>query len=136
MHTKPSAVAAFVGSRIQATGKLQYEIAREAGFENPNVLTMIKNGKTKVPLARVGSLARALDTDPMLLMKMCLAEYQPETWAALEPMFDDAFTGDEVKLVKALRRAVGGPYVAALTPAARSSLDQFVRDARTCPQVH
>lgn len=136
MDTPRSVVAEFIAARIQHVGKTQKEIAREAGFGRPNVLTMIKRGQTKVPLARVGALARALETDPLLLMKMCLAEYQPLTWSAIEPLFEEAFTTDEVLLVKTLRRAVGGPYVAALSPKARTSLNEFVLDARTTPQLH
>lgn len=69
MDTPRSAVADFIASRIKHVGKTQREIAREAGFVRPNVLTMIKRGQTKVPLARVGALARALETDPLMLMK-------------------------------------------------------------------
>jgi hypothetical protein len=136
MEQQTSAVAEFVTARIREVGKRQNQIAREAGFPSPNVLTMIKRGQTKLPLARVGALARALETDPLLLMKMRLAEYQPETWSAVAPFFEEAFTTDEVQIVKVLRRAVGGPYLAALSPQARHSLDAFVREARTAPQMH
>lgn len=131
-----SAVARFIAERIQATGKLQTEIAREAGFERPNILTMIKKGQTKVPLARIGALARALDCDPLLLTKMCLSEYCPETWEAIAPVMDEAFTADEVRLIKTMRSAVGCAYVAALTPHAINCLNAFVRAARVSPVAH
>jgi len=136
MERKASAVARFIAARIKSVEKSQAVIAREAGFEKPNVLTMIKKGQTKVPLARVGALARALETDPLLLMKMCLSEYHADTWSSIAPFFEEAFTSDEVQLVKALRNAVGGPYVAALTDKARQRLDDFVAESRTSPVVH
>ena len=47
--------------------KTQAEIAKEAGFINPNMVAMIKQGATKLPIDRVPALAKALDSDPALL---------------------------------------------------------------------
>jgi hypothetical protein len=44
--------------------KSQLQIASEAGFPNPNMVTMIKNGSSKLALDRVPSMARALECDP------------------------------------------------------------------------
>ena len=78
-------VATFVRHQIQVLGKPQREIAEEVGFEKPNIITMIKQGKTKLPLAKVGAMARALETDPVYLLKLCLSTYHAETWAVIEP---------------------------------------------------
>jgi len=72
MRSKPyanSRLAAFVEKRILElrARKSQAEIAHDAGFVNPNVLTMIKQGGTKLPLDRVPALAKALDADPRRL---------------------------------------------------------------------
>ncbi len=52
--------------------KTQAEIASEAGFANANMMTFLKNGQNKVPLDRVPSLARALEVDPAVLMRLAL----------------------------------------------------------------
>lgn len=52
--------------------KSQAQIAEEAGFVNPNMIAMLKNGATKLPLDRVASLAAALDCDPRLLFNLAL----------------------------------------------------------------
>lgn len=52
--------------------KTQKDIAHEAGFPNPNVISMLKSGSTKIPLDRVPSLARALETDAGYLMRLAL----------------------------------------------------------------
>lgn len=58
---------------LRAT-KTQGDIAREAGFRNPNFVTMLKSGANKVPLDRVPDLARALDIDPALLMRLAIEQ--------------------------------------------------------------
>lgn len=121
-----SKVAEFVTERIRFTGKAQTEIAFVAGFEKPNMITMIKQGKTKLPLAKVGAMAKALEADPTYLLKMCLEEYQPETWNAVSPYMEEMLTRDERALLKSIRSWIGAPYLAALTIDQRSKLDEFL----------
>lgn len=109
-----SQVAALVAEQIRITGKKQLQIAEEAGFDNPNVITMIKQGRTKLPLGKVGPMAKALELDPTALLKLCIKEYQPETWEAISPYMDEMLTADELDIVLAIRNAIGAPYLLAL----------------------
>jgi hypothetical protein len=59
--------------------KSQLQIASEAGFPNPNMVTMIKTGTSKLALDRVPSMARALDVIP----PSCCA------WVTLAEPYDD-----------------------------------------------
>ena len=54
-------LAAFIGHRIAdlRPRKSQIEIASEAGYPNPNMLSMLKSGTTKLALDRVAALASA-----------------------------------------------------------------------------
>jgi len=124
MKTK-SNVARFVAGRITETGKLQREIAEESGFDSLNVITMIRQGRTKVPLAKVGVFARALDTDPFKFLQMCMSEYQPDTWQAIEPYLSHAMTSDGLHLIRHLRKAAGGPYLSALDQQSRDLMNQL-----------
>ena len=54
--------------------KSQIEIASEAGFTNPNIISMFKNGSSKVALDRVPSLAKALECDAAHLMRLTLEQ--------------------------------------------------------------
>lgn len=121
-----SQVALLVTEQIRIIGKKQLEIAEEAGFENPNVITMIKQGRTKLPLGKVGLVAKALEIDPMYLLKLCIEEYQPETWEAIRPFMDEVVTKDEMHIVKVIRKAIGAPYLSALNMEQRSRLDEFI----------
>lgn len=121
-----SEVALLVTEQIRIVGKKQLEIAEEAGFDNPNVITMIKQGRTKLPLGKVGLVAKALEIDPMYLLKLCIEEYQPETWEAIRPFMDEVVTKDEMHIVKVIRNAIGAPYLSALNMEQRSRLDEFI----------
>ena len=87
---EPISVANFISERIAFCEKTQVQIAKEIGISNPNFLSMIKTGKTKLPLPRVSAVAKALETDPFRLLTMCLAEYQPDTWEVIGPYFQPA----------------------------------------------
>lgn len=88
--------------------KSQAQIASEAGFRNPNVLTMIKTGATKLPLDRVASLARALDCDPRLLFNLAVDQLGGATTArAIEEIFGVVVTKNEVAWINEIRDASG-----------------------------
>lgn len=77
-------VAEYLADQIDQSPKSQLEIAQAAGFDTPNIITMFKQGKTKIPLIRVGPLAIALGINPRHLLRRVLEEYMPETWHAVE----------------------------------------------------
>ncbi len=79
-------VADFVTARIEFTGKLHKDIAKEVGFRKPNMITMIKQGKSRLPLDKIGPMTKALEVNPMELLHMCMEAYHPETWKAIEPL--------------------------------------------------
>lgn len=131
-----SQVARFISERIEASGQLQKDIAHKAGFEQPNIITMIKQGKTRLPLDKVGPLAKALAIDPLILLEMCFEEYHPRTWKAIAPYMASAITEDERKLLAALRKFLGGPFLSALTDESRQHFDQFMSSLRTPSLIH
>jgi hypothetical protein len=130
---KDCAVASFVRHRIAILDKQQTDIAAECGFEKPNIITMIKQGKTKLPLNKVCLMAKALEADPVHLLKLCLSEYQPENWSAIEPLLELALTDVERELLKQLRLNVGRPYLTALSPESQRLFAQFLQSLRTSP---
>lgn len=104
MHTstaKGNEVSVFLTSLIEKSGKTRKEIANEAGLGKPNMISMLKNGETKLPLAKLGSFAKAVNTDPAHLLKLCLREYYPDVWEAIKSHLDAAVTSDELRMVHA-----------------------------------
>jgi len=101
-------VADFIADRLAESDKTQREIAQECGFEKPNIITMFKQGATKIPLNRIGALAKAIDVDPAHLLRLAMKEYMPETWEAIEEIMQSTvLTANELKLVHAYREVTG-----------------------------
>ena len=86
--------------------KTQQDIAAEAGFIHTNMLAMIKNGSSKLPLDRVPALAKALESDPRHLFKLALEQTGGATSArAIEEIFGAVVTRNEVAWIEELRDA-------------------------------
>lgn len=108
----------------------------EGGLDTQDEVSSIQSGATRLPISMVGPIAKALDADPVQLLTMCLHEYFPETWESVRPFLDSILTDDELSLVKALRSAVGGPYVMSLTTKEREPLNAFLQGLRTPGFIH
>ncbi len=86
--------------------KNQAEIAAEAGYPNANMVSMLKDGTTKLPLDRVADLAKALETDPARLFRMALLQSGHETTRpVVEEIFGTIVTRNEVGWLQAIREA-------------------------------
>lgn len=86
--------------------KSQIEIARESGFVQPNMLSMFKNGSSKLPLDRVPGLAKALECDPAFLFKLALEQLGGDTTASvIDQIFGTIVTRNEVIWLEEIRDA-------------------------------
>lgn len=86
-HSTYSRTAQFLAEAIEASGKTQRQIAAEIGYAKPNVLSMMKNGETRIPLEKISALAAACDVDEQTFMRTALLEYQPGAYSALMRAF-------------------------------------------------
>lgn len=101
-------VAEFIADKLAECDKTQREIAEECGFDNPNIITMFKTGATKLPLNRIGPLAKAINVDPAHLLRLVMLEYAPDTWEAIENIMQSTLlTANELELVRAYRQVTG-----------------------------
>jgi len=86
--------------------KSQLQIASEAGFPNPNMVTMIKNGSSKLALDRVPSMARALECDKAYLMRLALEQAVGDTVGqAIVEIFGTPVTANELGWLQEIREA-------------------------------
>ena len=111
---KRPTVAGYLTAQIALCGKSQIEIARECGFDKPNIITMLKNGQTKLPVARVGQIARALGVDPLYLFSLVMTEYEPETWKIIQESIlkQPYVSANEIEIIEVVRSAnVANPKV-------------------------
>lgn len=126
--------AKLVDRRIQELigRKNQREIAAEIGFARPNILSMIKNGETKVPLDRVPAFAKALEVDPVQFLQLVLQQHysQGDFLQMINDMADRRrITKNEMNWIKAIRSATGNSDPV-LTDDARQALEQTVAAAK------
>ena len=108
--TKPNAAADLVAKRIEALKgrKSQRQIAEEVGFPNQNILSMLKTGKTKIPLDRVPALATALECDPAPLFRLALEQtFEGSALMAVRNIFKTVLTENELAWIELLRSASG-----------------------------
>ena len=96
--TSPTALHLF--NAIERSPKTQREIAKEAGFTTPNVLSMMKSGETKVPVQRIPALARALDISPGVFINIALQEYHPELHTVLSAHYGIGLSRPEQVLLE------------------------------------
>lgn len=105
-------LTAFLKNRILelSARKKQSQIATEAGFKNPNMIAMIKAGASKLPLDRVLSLAKALECDPALLLRLALEQACGEKTAhALINVFGEPATANERDWLEVIRQGSAKP---------------------------
>ncbi|MDD2721356.1 MAG: helix-turn-helix transcriptional regulator [Gallionella sp.] len=101
-------VAEFLADRIATIDKTQRQIAEECGFDHPNIITMFKKGQTKLPINRITQLAKALEVDPVYLLRLVMLEYMPDTWEHVENIMQSTvLTANELELVRSFKEVTG-----------------------------
>lgn len=90
-------------SDLAAQGKTARQIADEVGYKNPNMISMLKTGRAKVPLERIPALARALDMDPGLLLRLAVSEYWPDLHRTIVEIFGAITTANERNIIQTFR---------------------------------
>jgi transcriptional regulator with XRE-family HTH domain len=102
-------VSEFLKRRFAAIDKTQLQISQECGFDNPKIIAMFSKGISKVPLNRIGSLAKAIDVDPAYLFRLVMREYAPDLWENIEDiMKSTVMTTSELDLLRTIRLVYEG----------------------------
>lgn len=100
IDTSRKTVAEYLTFHINNSEKTQRQIALEIGYTKPNIITMFKQGATKLPLDKIGPLAKALEITPDELFFKVMTEYMPETFEALSPFLcGQMLSKDELEML-------------------------------------
>ena len=102
--TKRAAFAAKLEQLINDSDKSQIQMARDIGYDNQNIITMIKRGTTRIPLEKVAALARSLGVDPALMIRDWFAAYMSEALPDIEECVGLILTSSEKSWVRGLRK--------------------------------
>ena len=103
-----SELAVYLDKRILELKykKTQREIAVAAGFVSVNILTMIKQGSSKLAMDRVATLAAALEIDPKYLLRLALLQKGNETMIRVfDEVIGTVVSDREVNWLQELREA-------------------------------
>lgn len=125
--TQPLTVATYLETLFATCGKTQTQIAKEIGYSQSNILSMIKKGKTRLPIETIGPLATALGTDPAFLYRLAMTEYYPATWSAIEPFIGGAhyLSANEYELIRLMREAFKGDEIDLSEPRFADAMVRF-----------
>jgi len=104
---KRDAFVTYFEKVINESPKTQVDIARAIGFENPNMITMIKRGHTRLPLDKVKLLADVLDIDPPELYRRWFDAYTPDMLPVIELYMGPLISSNEAGWIRNLRKTLG-----------------------------
>ncbi|MGI1988659.1 hypothetical protein [Shewanella glacialipiscicola] len=96
------------GIELNNTSMNQKEKAIAIGYGEGKVsnLSMIKKGKSKLPLGKVPVFSKVLELDPVLLLASALKEKlsdDPEAWALVRSALNRTYSEREGKFLEALK---------------------------------
>lgn len=123
----PITVAEFLSAQIDMSEKTQKEIAEICGYDKPNIITMLKQGITKLPIPKVAPMAKALGVDPIYLLRIVLREYQPEILEAMEGVLGDLTSVNEREMLTVIRDATGNANPRMGTAAQAAELKRWAK---------
>jgi transcriptional regulator with XRE-family HTH domain len=103
-----SSVAAYLEQAIEHSGLAQTEIAEALGYDQPNIISMFKTGRTKVPIEIIPKLAELLGVSELYFLKLAMEEYHPEMWKVIERAFGKLVSDNEYDIVDCIRTASTG----------------------------
>lgn len=98
-------VARFLKPAIENDDRHQTDLAEALGFANANAISLMKNGKMKVPFTKINAIAKFLRIDPRQLLALCLREYTPEIAEILDQHYPElTLSENELDLIVKLRK--------------------------------
>lgn len=125
---KKLTVAHYLDQLISMSPLSQKDIAAAVGYEKPNIITMMKQGHVKVPLNRVGALAKALHVDPVHLLRLTMSEYMPSTWDAISEVIGDQLVSASDRALLEVVHKEAGEVDIPMTDARRRELAKLVKE--------
>lgn len=124
-------VAEYLTKAIELSGKTQREVAREVGYEKPNIVSMMKHGQTRVPLEKAPLFARACGVDPTFFLRLVLEEYHPKAAKIVRDTLGEPLTENERKLIDLYRRAAPNDEIEITPDREQAILEALGADAKS-----
>nr|WP_321455045.1 helix-turn-helix transcriptional regulator [uncultured Cohaesibacter sp.] len=108
-NTEESKFTRYIRSKIEASEKSQRELAELVGYNNQNMIAMLKTGGVKLALDRVPAMAQALKVDPLDLFTFALTQfYDEDTCKALLDIIEAGNSPIEREILEIVRASSSG----------------------------
>lgn len=101
-------IADFIVRRQAECYVTNRELADAIGYHSPSVITMIRKGRTKLPVDKVEQFAAALSVDTVCLLRRVMHEYMPEQLEVIEQCLGALVTNSERCVLEVWRHATDG----------------------------
>ena len=102
----------YISRAIEMSPLTQREIATMAGYDKPNVISMMKTGITKVPINKIPVLAKACGVDEKHMLRVVMQDYYPEVWEVLMRNFEtESLNEEERELIRQHRASKDESFV-------------------------
>ena len=118
-----TSVVKVVARRLEelVEAKRQREVAREIGYDKPNMISMIKRGEVKVPFEKIPALADALEVDQGHFFRLAFEQHWPEHAKIINDVFGTVLSRNEAAIIAYIRDLTDGEDLA-LTPELKAKL--------------
>jgi transcriptional regulator with XRE-family HTH domain len=126
--TKDSLFHEYIEDLINKSSIKQIDIAKELGYDSPNLITMFKQGKTRVPIDKVPLLANIFNIDPKKMLLRYLCEYQPVLLKIIDQYFGVIITKNEQDIINEIRRLSKGKDPGITSIKSKLAIENFVRE--------
>jgi len=98
-----SPTAMMLTKAIEDSDLTQREIADRVGFKNANIISMLKNAETRVPLERIPALATTLGMDEREFLMVAIEEYHPGVHEVLVDVMGVPLSDAELAIITMFR---------------------------------
>jgi len=121
--------SALINQLIIESGKSNGDIAEAMGYDKPNIISMLKSGKTRLPADRITDFSKAVGFDAGQLLREWFAAFEPDVLPAIEQHMGMMLSSSERSWVVALRRIFDRvpPYDRRLDDVLQSNLQTLSR---------
>lgn len=126
----------YLRRQIDSSDIKQSDMSEAMGFGKPNIITMFKQGKTRVPLEKVPKFAEVLGLNQRDLLRMAMKEYCPELLNVCEKFLVSAtvskneeavFSKNEKEIIAAIREWSQGTDPAIASIDHKIAVGEFVK---------
>ena len=73
-------IAQLVDAGIKNSGKTASQIAKECRFNNPCFVSLMRKGHSRVPIKKLGDIARSIGLDVVNFRNRAVQAYLPDLW--------------------------------------------------------